>query len=86
MAVQQTVKIEAKNGLHARPVTQIVSTASKLQSEIKIIHNGKEVNAKSMLGVMGLGVRQFDEVTVVVEGENEEADLKVIVDTLEHVE
>ena len=43
-------------GLHARPATILVNQASKFASNIKLIYNGKEVNLKSIMGVMSLGV------------------------------
>lgn len=57
-------------GLHARPATVLVSAAGKCKSDITLNYNGKSVNAKSIMGVMGMGVPTKAEVEVVVEGED----------------
>ena len=50
----KTEKITLKNetGLHARPASEIVKIASKYQSTISLIANGKTINAKSILNIM----------------------------------
>ncbi len=58
-------------GLHARPATILVNQASKFQSDIKLIYNGKEVNLKSIMGVMSLGVPTKASVEIVAEGPDE---------------
>ncbi|WP_281678767.1 phosphocarrier protein HPr [Eggerthia catenaformis] len=58
-------------GLHARPATILVNQASKFASNIKLIYNGKEVNLKSIMGVMSLGVPTKAEVEITAEGEDE---------------
>ena len=59
-------------GLHARPATILVNQASKFVSEITLAYNGKEVNLKSIMGVMSLGVPTKATVTIKAEGEDEE--------------
>ena len=51
---QFTVIDEA--GIHARPASMLVSAANKFASDINLIHKGKNVNLKSILGVMSLGI------------------------------
>ena len=51
---QFTVIDEA--GIHARPAAMLVSVANKFVSEINLVHNEKNVNLKSILGVMSLGI------------------------------
>lgn len=65
-------------GLHARPATIVVNTASKYDSDIYLEYNGRRVNLKSIMGVMSLGVPQGAEITVIVEGGDEEAALNGI--------
>ncbi|KGG79493.1 phosphocarrier protein HPr, partial [Caloranaerobacter azorensis H53214] len=50
----QKVQVELKNetGLHARPASIFVKEASKYASDIKIIKNGREYNAKSIMGIL----------------------------------
>lgn len=58
-------------GLHARPATILVNQASKFTSDIKLVYGGKEVNLKSIMGVMSLGVPTKAEVEIIAEGEDE---------------
>ena len=56
----KTEKITLKNetGLHARPASEIVKIASKYQSTISLIANGKTINAKSILKLWQLELNQ----------------------------
>lgn len=60
-------------GIHARPAGEFVKTAAAFASDVKIAKDGKAVSAKKIFGVMGLAVKQGQEITVTVEGEDEEA-------------
>ncbi|NLV93468.1 MAG: HPr family phosphocarrier protein, partial [Candidatus Riflebacteria bacterium] len=51
---RKEVEIKNKLGLHARPASLVVKMASKYQSEIQLIKEDTEINAKSILGVMML--------------------------------
>ena len=70
--MEKTVVIKNATGLHARPATILVNQASKFTSDIKLVYNGKEVNLKSIMGVMSLGVPTKATVTIVAEGDDEE--------------
>ena len=59
-------------GIHARPATMLVKKAAGFKSDINIEAEGKKVNAKGVLGVMGLGAKKGAEITVTVDGEDEE--------------
>jgi phosphocarrier protein len=52
--VERIVQIVNKQGLHARPAAEIVKVSAKFQSEITLVKDGMEVNAKSIMGVMML--------------------------------
>lgn len=71
MASQKSVTIINETGLHARPASQFVQKAGKFKSEIQIVFEDKEVNAKSIMGVMSLGIGQGKEITLKAEGEDE---------------
>lgn len=75
------VTVNNKIGLHARPAALFVQTASKFLSNISIEKAGKKVNAKSIMGIMALGVCQGDEITIYATGEDE----KKAVDDLENL-
>ena len=54
MTSEREVRIENRNGLHARPAAEIVKAASRFKSEVTISRDDMEVNGKSILGVMML--------------------------------
>ena len=59
-------------GIHARPAGLLVKEVKKHASTITIVNkDGKEAVAKKLLALLGLGIRQGDEVTVKVEGDDE---------------
>ena len=72
MAKSITFVVADPVGLHARPATILVNQASKFASEIYLAYNGKQVNLKSIMGVMSLGVPTKASVTITAEGEDEE--------------
>ncbi len=54
-------------GLHARPISLIVSEASKYNCDIKILANKNEANLKSIINVMALAIKKGDEIEIVVD-------------------
>lgn len=65
-------------GVHARPAALIVQTASKFESLITLIKDGREVNGKSMLGVMTLAAEMGSVVTIRADGPDEDAAIEAI--------
>ncbi|MBQ8199275.1 MAG: HPr family phosphocarrier protein [Lachnospiraceae bacterium] len=76
--IEKTMKIQLENGLEARPVAVLVQKASMHDSTIYIHAEGKKVNAKSIMGMMSLGLNMGEEVTVVAEGNDEAAAIESI--------
>lgn len=74
--------ITAEAGIHARPATILVQTASKFTSDISLAYNGKSVNLKSIMGVMSLGVGQNADVTITAEGDDEAKAIEAITETM----
>ena len=74
--------IIAETGIHARPATLLVQSASKFGSDVNLEYNGKSVNLKSIMGVMSLGVGQNADVTITAEGDDEKDALDAIADTM----
>ncbi len=70
--IEATLKIDNKHGLHARPAAHLVKVAGKYKSEVKLFKDGLEVNAKSIMGVMMLAAEPGSEVTLQVDGEDEQ--------------
>ena len=69
---KQVVTIEIASGLEARPVAMLVQVASQYDSEIYIMRDNKKVNAKSIMGMMSLGLCAGEELTVAAEGADEQ--------------
>lgn len=68
-----TYKITDEQGIHARPAGLFVKLAAGFTSNITISKEGKEVDAKRILGVMSLGAKKDNEITVKIDGADEEA-------------
>lgn len=73
----------AETGIHARPATLLVQTASKFNSDINLEYKGKSVNLKSIMGVMSLGVGQGSDVTISIEGTDEAEAMVAITETMQ---
>lgn len=59
-------------GIHARPAGLLVKEAVKFAGKVMIEKEGREVDAKRIMGVMSLGVKTGETITVKVEGDGEE--------------
>ena len=59
-------------GIHARPAGILVKQAAGYQSTVKIAKGEKSADAKRIFGVMGLGVKTGEEITITVEGADED--------------
>lgn len=79
---QITVKIIDPVGLHARPATVAVNAASKCKSDVQVTFKGREVNMKSIMGVMSLGIPTQSEITISATGDDEEAAIEAIEEVL----
>ncbi|MCT4509947.1 MAG: HPr family phosphocarrier protein [Tepidibacter sp.] len=78
--VQQSIVVKESNGLHARPAGAVVKTAGKFECLINILYKQKKTNAKSIMGVMSLGVREGEEITIEADGVDEKEALKQIIE------
>ena len=71
--INREVTIRNEKGLHARPATFFIQKANTFKSSIWVEIEDRKANAKSLLGVLSLGVSQGDTVTLVADGSDEEA-------------
>lgn len=69
----KNVLIQLESGLDARPVALLVQEASKYDSVIYVLSGEKKVNAKSIMGMMSLGLDNGEELVVTADGVDEEA-------------
>jgi phosphocarrier protein len=65
-------------GIHARPAGLLVRAAKEVASNVTITCNGKSADVKKLMMLMSLGVKQGAEVTVTVEGEDEDSASKAL--------
>lgn len=75
---EKKFKITSEVGLHARPASTLVQTATQYESELSIAYNDKTVNLKSIMGVMSLGIPFGATITIKVEGADAEKALTAI--------
>lgn len=68
---KKSIQIKLEKGLEARPVALLVQEASKYDSTIYIHSGDKRVNAKSIMGMMSLGLKNGEELVVSAEGADE---------------
>ena len=77
--IKKSVKIRLSNGLEARPVALLVQVASQFESTVYLETSDKRVNAKSIMGMMTLGLSAGESVIVSAEGNDE-------MDAIENIE
>ncbi|MCW6652529.1 phosphocarrier protein HPr [Aerococcaceae bacterium NML191292] len=80
--VKKEFHVVAETGIHARPATLLVQTASKFSSDLNLEYKGKSVNLKSIMGVMSLGVGQGADVTITAEGADEQEAIAAVEETM----
>ena len=70
---KRSIKVRLEDGLDARPVALLVQEASKYESNIYIEVDDKRINAKSIMGMMTLGLAEGAHVKVTADGSDEES-------------
>lgn len=76
--IQKDIKIKLSGGLEARPIAVLVQVASQYDSTVYLQIDNKKVNAKSIMGMMSLGLNTGEDVTVLVDGADEKEALESI--------
>ncbi|MCL2253011.1 MAG: HPr family phosphocarrier protein [Lachnospiraceae bacterium] len=70
--VEKQIVIGLSNGLEERPIAVLVQMASKYESSVYLLSGNKKVNAKSIMGMMGMGMKSGESVTVMTDGADED--------------
>ena len=83
LMLSRKITIKNPSGLHLRPAGVLSQTAMKFKSDIIIEYGEKKIGAKSVLNVMAAGIKSGTEVTLVVDGEDEEEAMKTLVEAIE---
>lgn len=76
--VSGKVKVRNKTGIHLRMASEIVKAASQFESKVVLARDDLEVDAKSMLGVAMLGAEEGAELTLKIDGGDEEEALRTL--------
>lgn len=72
------LKVKNSSGLHARPATLLVNGVKNFKSNLTVKKGNKEINLKSLIALLSLGICQNEEITIKADGEDEQAAIKEI--------
>ncbi|MCM2266644.1 MAG: HPr family phosphocarrier protein [Elusimicrobiales bacterium] len=75
---KRAITIINELGIHARPAGMVANTASRFASDIKLVKDGMEVNAKSIMGIMTLAAGKGSVIEVTAKGKDEAEAVKAI--------
>ncbi len=70
--VSRNLKITNNSGLHARPAMFFIQKANSYKCHVWVENGDRKVSAKSLLGVLSLGIAKGMEITIITDGEDEE--------------
>lgn len=70
--IKKEFTITSEIGLHARPATLLVQEASRYGSDIELQYEEKKINAKSIMGVMSLGLSKGTKFSIIADGHDQD--------------
>lgn len=76
--ISKEVLINNQVGLHARPATFFIQKANEFKSSIWIEKDDRRVNAKSLLGVLSLGIVKGTTITIIADGADQEEAIETL--------
>ena len=76
------VVVQNQVGLHARPATFFIQKANEFKSSIWVEVEDRKINAKSLLGVLSMGITKGTRVSIIAEGPDEEEAVKALTEML----
>lgn len=79
--LSKAIVVQNQVGLHARPATFFIQKSNEFKSSIWVEKDERRVNAKSLLGVLSLGITKGTEITIIADGSDE----KDAIDALENL-
>ena len=80
MCVKKDVLVQNQVGLHARPATFFIQKANEFKSSIWVEKDERRVNAKSLLGVLSLGIVKGTTITLIADGADEKEAVNALVE------
>ena len=81
--ISRSVTIQNNHGLHARPATSFIQKATSYKSSIWVEKEDCRVNAKSLLGVLSLGIVKGTTITLIADGQDENEAISGLCDLIE---
>ena len=81
--VSKNVVVNNQVGLHARPATFFIQKANEFKSSIWVEKEERRVNAKSLLGVLSLGIVKGTKITLIADGADEKEAVTALVEMVE---
>ncbi len=82
--IEKEIVIKNKTGLHARPAAIFVETADRFESEMELVFDAITVNAKSIIGVLSLGIGKEDKALIRINGRDEQEALEKMLEMVEN--
>lgn len=79
----KTINVQATKVFEARPLAELVAKANEFSSKIMISMDNKTINAKSIMGVMGLGIEVGKDLLIEAEGNDAEEAIEAMAKFLE---
>lgn len=76
--ISKEIVINNQVGLHARPATFFIQKANEFKSSIWVEKDERRVNAKSLLGVLSLGIVKGTEITIIADGVDQDEAIAVL--------
>ena len=80
--VSKDIVIGLRDGMEARQVALFVQLAGQFKSHITVVYNGLNVNAKSIMGMMSLGIARGESISIITDGSDEEEAMAGIMEYL----
>jgi len=80
--LRQNVEIINKLGMHARAAAKFVTLAQTFAADIRVARNGREVNGKSIMGVMMLAAAKGSSVELIIDGDDEEKAMRYLTELI----
>ena len=78
--VERTITVVNPSGIHARPATMVIDFAKSYPGTVEVIKDGKTGNLKSILMILAMGLEKGSQITLRVNGENEEEFLDSLIE------
>jgi phosphocarrier protein HPr len=80
---ERNIVVNNPTGLHARPASILVGAAGKFKAKLTLQSNGKAINPRSMLNVLGAGIGKGTQITIAGEGEDEREAVDALCELIE---